>query len=37
MLMPLTQSLYVAGELATPDRVMLEVGTGYYIEVMRRH
>lgn len=33
MLIPLTESLYVTGTLDTVDTVLLEIGTGYYIEV----
>ena len=33
MLVPLTQSVYVAGELADNERVMLDIGTGYFMEV----
>ena len=33
MLLPLTESLYVSGTLETVDSVLLEVGTGYYVEV----
>ena len=36
MLVPLTQSVYVAGELADTERVLLDIGTGYFMEV-RRH
>ena len=32
MLVPLTQSLYVPGELGDPDHLLVELGTGYYIE-----
>ena len=35
MLVPLTQSVYVAGELANTDRVLLDIGTGYFMEVRR--
>jgi prefoldin alpha subunit len=31
-MVPLTASLYVPGTLADPGRVVLEVGTGYYVE-----
>lgn len=30
--MPLTNSLYVKGKLADPDRVIVDVGTGFYVE-----
>lgn len=33
MLLPLTESLYVPGRLKRVDSVILEIGTGYYIEV----
>ena len=32
MLVPLTTSLYVPGETAPLDTVLVDVGTGYYIE-----
>ncbi|CAB4438397.1 unnamed protein product [Rhizophagus irregularis] len=32
LLVPLTQSLYVPGELVDTDKVMVDVGTGYYVE-----
>ncbi|KAK9805258.1 hypothetical protein WJX72_009328 [[Myrmecia] bisecta] len=32
MLMPLTSSVYVAAEVASVKTVLLDVGTGYYIE-----
>ena len=32
MLVPLTQALYVPGELGDPDQLLVELGTGYYIE-----
>ncbi|KNC96217.1 prefoldin, alpha subunit [Spizellomyces punctatus DAOM BR117] len=32
LLVPLTSSLYVPGELADLENVILDVGTGYYIE-----
>jgi prefoldin subunit 5 len=28
----LTNSLYVKGKLADPDRVIVDVGTGFYVE-----
>ena len=31
-LIPLTSSLYVAGSLNATDKVMLDIGTGYYVE-----
>lgn len=33
MLLPLTESLYVSGILESVDTVLLEIGTGYYVEV----
>jgi len=33
MLLPLSQSLYVEGELADANSVLLDIGTGYYLEV----
>lgn len=30
--MPLTSSVYVDAELVECDRVMVDIGTGYYIE-----
>lgn len=30
--MPLTNSLYVKGKLADPDHVIVDVGTGFYVE-----
>lgn len=35
MLLPLSQSLYVEGELADADSVLLDIGTGYYLEVRK--
>ncbi|KAL8360412.1 hypothetical protein RB601_007253 [Gaeumannomyces tritici] len=32
VLVPLTNSLYVQGKLSDPDRVLVDVGTGFYIE-----
>ena len=32
MLVPLTQSVYVAGELADTDRILLDIGTGYFVQ-----
>ena len=32
MLVPITSSLYVPGETRTLDTVLIDVGTGYYIE-----
>lgn len=33
LLLPLTQSLYVNGTIAQPDKVMIDIGTGYFVEV----
>ena len=33
MLLPLTGSLYVTGRIASVDTVLLDVGTGYFVEV----
>lgn len=33
MLVPLTASLYVSGTLDDSDKVLVDVGTGYFIEV----
>ncbi|KAH8893737.1 putative prefoldin subunit 5 [Thozetella sp. PMI_491] len=32
VLVPLTSSLYVRGKLSNPDRVIVDVGTGFYVE-----
>ncbi|CRK06811.1 hypothetical protein BN1723_008938 [Verticillium longisporum] len=32
VLVPLTNSLYVRGELSDPGRVFVDVGTGFYVE-----
>lgn len=32
MLVPLTQSLYVPGRIKEPSKVMVDIGTGYYVE-----
>ncbi|TPX17412.1 uncharacterized protein E0L32_003055 [Thyridium curvatum] len=32
VLVPLTNSLYVGGQLTNPDRVLVDIGTGFYIE-----
>lgn len=29
---PLTQSLYVPGKIVEADKMMVDVGTGYYVE-----
>ena len=33
LLMPLTSSLYVTGTIAATDRVTIDIGTGYFVEV----
>ncbi len=35
ILVPLTGSMYVPGKLADPDKVLVDVGTGYYVEKKR--
>lgn len=32
ILVPLTSSLYVKGRLADREKVLVDVGTGYYVE-----
>lgn len=32
-MLPLTSSLYVPGEVADVEKVLVDVGTGYYVEV----
>ena len=32
IMVPLTESLYCPGRVKNPDRVMVELGTGYYVE-----
>ena len=32
VLLPLTNSLYVDGELSNTDKVIVDIGTGYYVE-----
>lgn len=36
MLVPLTASLYVPGTLDDADKVLVDVGTGYFIEVSEK-
>jgi len=31
-LLPLTASLYVPGKLSDPEKVIVDIGTGYYVE-----
>lgn len=33
LLLPLTSSVYVSGEVAAPQTVLVDVGTGYYVEM----
>jgi hypothetical protein len=33
VLLPLTESLYVSGALESVESVLLEIGTGYFVEV----
>ena len=37
MMIPLASALYVAAELAVPDKVLVDIGTGYFSEVRRGH
>jgi len=32
IMVPLTESLYVPGKVKNPDRVMCDLGTGFYVE-----
>jgi len=32
IMIPLTESLYVPGKIKDPSRVMVELGTGFYVE-----
>jgi prefoldin alpha subunit len=32
-MVPLTSSMHVSGTLTRPDRVLLDVGTGYFVDV----
>ena len=32
VLVPLTGSMYVPGTLANPEKVIVDIGTGYYVE-----
>jgi len=36
ILVPLTSSLYVPGKLADVEKVVVDIGTGYYVEKVRR-
>ncbi|KXZ52719.1 hypothetical protein GPECTOR_8g113 [Gonium pectorale] len=33
IMMPLTSSLYVSGEVADVEKVLVDIGTGYYVEM----
>ena len=33
LLLPLTASVYVAGELTSNSSALVDIGTGYYVEV----
>ena len=33
MMVPLTDSLYAPGKLGSTDKVLLDIGTGYFVEV----
>lgn len=35
LLLPLTSSVYVHGELESVEKVLIDVGTGYFVEVRR--
>ena len=35
ILVPLTPSLYVPGKLASTDTVLVDIGTGFYVEKVR--
>ena len=32
VLVPLTGSMYVPGQLSNPSKVIVDIGTGYYVE-----
>lgn len=32
-MLPLTSSLYVSGEVSEVEKVLVDIGTGYYVEV----
>ena len=36
ILVPLTSSLYVPGKLASTDVVLVDIGTGFYVEKVRQ-
>jgi prefoldin subunit 5 len=33
MMVPLTESLYVSGQVHEPETVLVDIGAGYYAEV----
>ena len=35
ILVPLTESLYVPAQLATSENLMVDIGTGYYVDKVR--
>lgn len=35
ILVPLTNSLYVKGNITQPDRVLVDIGTGFYVDKVR--
>lgn len=37
ILVPLTNSLYVKGNISSPDRVLVDIGTGFYVEKVCPH
>ena len=37
ILVPLTNSLYVRGSLSDASHVIVDVGTGFYVEKVRTH
>jgi hypothetical protein len=37
ILVPLTNSLYVPGKLSDPDHVIVDIGTGYYVQKVREY
>lgn len=36
MLVPLTSSLYVNGSVTKPKEIMLDIGTGYFVQVIHQ-
>jgi hypothetical protein len=36
IMLPLTSSLYVSGEVEDVEKVLVDVGTGYFVEVRQR-